>query len=258
MLLDDETLIAFVDGELDEKQTKQVEVLFEQQPELQVRIERIMAADQKLCQGFNVLLKEPPPKHLIDAIHNSPIGASSSQVVDLPVVREKSSLTFWYYGIAASVMLLVGVVVGLQIQPSDIDSHTLAQADSGLLLDNNPLYRALQQTPSQQSYQITEEDRVTPIMSFIATDGRYCREFEVASKQTVSLGVACREDHVWRVELLLASQDQPLMSSGYQPASGFNQQALDAVLDPLWSGEAFGADDEQRLIDQQWQDLSKP
>lgn len=89
-------------------------------------------------------------------------------------------------------------------------------------------------------------------MSFQATDGRYCRKFQINTERKVSVGVACKQAGYWNTEILLAADSRPADKQGYQPASGYSQAALDAVLDDLWAGVAYDPAEEKVLIQQAW------
>jgi len=256
MVITDEKLMAFVDGELSQDILQSMQQTIAQSTELQARVEQLRLTRDLAASAFDSVLQQPVPQRLLDAVYNTPMGdqlaSTKASVVSLVPANKVTSQSYLGYALAASITLGIGVIIGMQLQFGDVAKPTVAQADAGLIQASNPLFTALQQTPSLQAYQTEEGGAITPTISFSAQDGRYCREFEVMAGGKVSIGVACREASAWRVEVLLAAEQSTVSQQGYQTASGYSQQALDAVVDRLWSGEAYDAEHEQRLIEQGW------
>lgn len=258
MLVNDEKLMAFVDGELSPDALNNIKQMVDQDAELQIRVHQLRQSRRLAQEAFDGLLTQPVPQRLLDAVYNTPMGEplpDKAPVVSLIRAsnnKKVESKSYWGYALAASVTLGVGIMIGMQLHLGDVSHPSLAQVDTGLIPTNNPLFTALQQTPSLQAFPTAEGGSITPSISFSSLDGRYCREFEVVAEERVSIGVACRETSTWRVEVLLAAEQSTVSQQGYQTASGYSQQALDAVVDRLWSGEAYDAEQEQRLIERGW------
>ena len=91
---------------------------------------------------------------------------------------------------------------------ASISSSEISSASAGIIVAQNPLYTALEQTPSQQRFETENGDIILPIMSFQATDGRYCRKFQINTERKVSVGVACKQAGYWNTEILLAADSR--------------------------------------------------
>jgi len=248
--IDDETLSAFLAGTLPDEQSLQIEQALNNDESLATRAEQLTQADPLASLAYQDLLREPIPSHLRDTVWQNKTQQTDSNVIKLPAQRRASG--YLPMATAASIALLIGGLLGQQLIGNKSNSHRLAQADAGVIVAQNPLYTALEQTPSQHHFEAGNGDIILPVMSFQANDGRYCREFQINADSKVSVGVACKQDGYWSTEILLAAGTRPHNTLSYQPAAGYSQPALDAVLGNLWNGIAFDQHEEQVLIQQAW------
>ncbi len=245
--IDDKMLIAFLDNELSNEQMARVEHAINEDRELAARAESLALTSDLASQAYQHVIHEPTPQHLIDAVWQKSAEPSRTNVVSLSSRRRFSGLL--PLATAASLALVVGAILGPQLTHDDVGSHQLAQSS---LNSQNTLYIALEKTPSLQHFEVENDHTILPVMSFQAVDGRYCREFQINKDKNVSVGVACKQNGTWNTEILLAADQHPVDHQDYQPASGYSQVALDAVLDDLWSGIAFDQTEEQALIQKAW------
>jgi len=243
--IDDEMLMAFLDGELSTEQNARVEQAISDDTALAARLDRLAQVSELASQAYQPVLGEPVPQRLLDAVWQNnegqpenDEGQSGASVVNL-ATRRRSAAGYLPMAIAASVALVIGGLLGQQFASDKTDAH-------------NPLYVALEQTPSQQRFEAENGNMIMPVMSFRASDGRYCREFRISADRKVSVGVACKQQGYWNTEILLAADNRPADSQSYQPASGHSPAALDAVLDSLWAGVAYDLTEEKSLIQEGW------
>jgi len=236
--IDDEMLTAFLAGELSAEQSARVEQAINDDVALAARLDRLAQVDELTSHAYRYVLDEPVPQRLTDAVwQNNEEGQSGDRVVNLATRRRSAG--YIPMAVAASVALVIGGLLGQQFASDKTGSH-------------NPLYIALEQTPSQQRFEAGNGNVIMPVMSFRASDGRYCREFRISADRKVSVGVACKQEGYWNTEILLAADNHPADGQGYQPASDHSQPALDAVLDSLWAGVAYDLAGEKALIRQGW------
>ena len=257
MKLTDEELMAYADGALPEPEASRVKQAIESNPDLQARVDEFIQTRELLQQAYAEVVDEAIPERLLNTINQAtPYNKNQDNVVIL-----KQSNTSRYMqpikpmAIAASIALVVGVLAGHLLSGNQRDHlHQLAQADAGFVVAGNPLHEALEKTPSHKLYHVDAGagDIIVPIMSFKATDNRYCREFEINADSFTSMGVACRVDEQWQVEVLLAAERRPEGELAYRPATGYSEDALNAVLDKLWNGEAYDHEQESNLIANNW------
>jgi anti-sigma factor RsiW len=78
MRLDDETLMAYADGELSPLEAKRVERAMADDPELARRVARFSATRRALKTAYDTVVSQPVPDHLLkllEAIPDEPIAA---------------------------------------------------------------------------------------------------------------------------------------------------------------------------------------
>jgi anti-sigma factor RsiW len=250
----DEELSAFLDQALEPARGSQLTAALATDAGLRERLEALRQANEAARLAFDAVLDEPVPdrfRAVIAAAASAP--ADAAPVIDLAARRSRRAALpmDWRIPLAASVALALGWAGGAATRgPGDV-GHQLVRADATVVDAANPLFRLLNETPSATEAQFgAAGDVFKPVLSFAAADGRFCREFELASEQAVAVGVACREAQEWRVEILLAADDRPDATGGYVQASGFNEGALDAALDALGAADALGPEEEAALIAQ--------
>ena len=143
-----------------------------------------------------------------------------------------------------------GYYYGHVVQPS------AARMSSAVVESASPLSQALQKTPSQELFRFADGgDIVLPTLSFKTADGRYCRQFEINSGQTVSLGVACNQSGEWRMEMFLAAGERQMGSAVFQPVSNRHRDAMSALFDRLWGGSHLDSVEERAAIARGWSSM---
>lgn len=230
----DETLMAYVDGELDAATQAAFEQRLAQDPTLQQAVAREQRLRATLSQVFAPVLEEPVPERL-SALLSTP----SATVVSLDQARSQRPRVgmggmgwMQWGGMAAS--LLLGVLLGPRL---------LGGAGEDSLLARGALAQALDTQLSGES-----AGGVTPGLSFVAQGGGYCRSFT----QVGSAGLACREGSQWRLRQL-----QPLPASAdaaqYRTAASALPPALLEVIDGMRQGDALDLAAERQAREHGWQ-----
>jgi hypothetical protein len=249
----DETLCAYLDGELAPAERADLEQDLARDPALRERLERFQGVMALLNEDLADPAGETVPEPLLKAARDlAEARSAASNVVQLAPRRSLPSAARWQLPIAAAVTLAVGGVLGGAVQAWRGDgriAQQVATLDAALIVPANPLHAALERTPSGDSVTVGD-NRLHMILSFAAKDGRYCREFDVATKGAASVGVACRDDGAWRLEVLLAAK--PPEDGAYQPASGYNTKAFDDVVGALMKDAPLDKAKERDLIARNW------
>lgn len=262
--LDEETLMAYVDCELDLARAAEVEAALAEDPEARA-IVRMFRESAALMRGpFDEVLREPVPARLLAAV-NAP---ATGRISDIRLARRRSVARFFpttAWARAAVVALLVGAGAGYltaQWWPDALESSTLAASDA-------LLNEALETTASGTLFVRREGDagvarEIMPLLTFRDASNRYCREFEssltVADGRQVSYGVACRERGAWQTQALMARQliaptlrgDPAADHSQYAPAMGGDVAGFDTVIQQLMVNEPLKPEEEAALIGQGW------
>jgi anti-sigma factor RsiW len=266
----DEVLMAYADGELTPDECYALERLLRHDPVLRARLEPFIQTRMRLATAFEPTLHEPVPLRLIAAIRRSRPPARAS-LTALPlegrlrdvVSKAKallapggSSLT---PALAASIaaLLVAGAMAGWIAGRATAPSSLMASSGPDLVA-TGALAEALEANPSGTSADGAEAS-VVPVLSFRTADNAVCREYRVKSTAADRdfAGLACRNaDGVWRIALHVETGKLGPASpeASYQTATATNVPSIDAMVETMMAGEAFGTDDETRLLKNGWRD----
>ncbi|MEM9796170.1 MAG: anti-sigma factor [Pseudomonadota bacterium] len=100
----DTKLSAFLDGELPEAETREIEAALATDPALQAELDALMEADAAAQAAFDAMLDEPVPVALAAAIQSAPVGAVAN--------RPEAPSGRWLIAASAALALLVGAFGG--------------------------------------------------------------------------------------------------------------------------------------------------
>ena len=234
-------LMAYADGVLSADDAVRVAEAVEADPALQAELSAYVDSRAALAGAFDDILDEPVPAHL-EALVMGSAPADNATAFPKREVRNP-----WPFALAASVVLALGVVLGIGLTTNDRDSVFA----TGLVASNHSLGRALETTASGELITVGDGS-FRAIHSFATGDGSLCREYQVGDTDRGATGVACRTAEGWQVEVQVASvaSDQP---SVYRPASGIDTAAIDEVLYRLGALPGFDRATEFCLIEAGWQ-----
>ena len=217
MKYDDESLMAYVDGELDAKLRAEIAAAVEKDPALARRVEEQRALRARLSGAFAKVLEQPVPERLARAARGgaADTAATRGNVLQFPARPARAPAAPWrareWVAMAASVML--GAVVSWQILAPGDGAPIVAGKEA--LVAHGALARALdQQLASEQD----GEEPVLIGLTFKSRDGNYCRSFVL--RTTGTAGLACRAGSDWQ----LAATDAVVL-----PPEGRVQQAASAL-----------------------------
>lgn len=244
MRIDDETLAAYVDGELDAAGKAQVEAAARTDTALARRIQAQRRLRETMAGAFGGLLSEPPPSRLTQAIQ---APRKAADVVDLGAARRKRAAQepakgrggrwLQWGALAACAVLVVGV--GLRVwrgapagQPQVM---AMVSGPPGAMLAQGPLASALD---NQLAASGPGVEPVRIGVSFRSGDGRDCRTFQVTTSEGFA-GLACQEQGAWRVR---ATQAQPAeAATAYRQAATETPPAILAAVEGAITGQPFDA-----------------
>jgi hypothetical protein len=240
MSFDDETLMAYADGELEPALRARVEQAMREDPQVAAAVERHRALRSDVFAAFAGVLDEPVPERL------QPAAPGRVRVDVLAQAGARALPARWSWrqwgGMAAS--LAAGVLAGAlgwqQLRGSD--ASPIVQ-QGGELLAHGELADALTQRLASEA----PAGQVRLGVSFQAKGGEYCRSFRLAA----TAGLACREGASWRIPIL--AQDREPEQAGYRQAgSGMPAAVLDAI-DQRIAGSSLDAAAERAARAQGWQ-----
>jgi hypothetical protein len=251
--LSDDTLMAYVDGELEEDKRAAVAQAVATDPEVARRVAEQRLLRASLQTAFSGVLDEPVPEHLVRAARTAPAGdAHPDTVADLASKRAAKRLRLrrvlpQWGAIAAS--LVLGVLIGERFLGSGEEGFFVTQR--GQLLAHGALARALTaQLASSQAANANVQIGV----SFRAHSGEYCRTFSLSrdgGNGSALAGLACRSRRDWHVDVLARSA--PEGSGAYREAGSAMPSAVSQAMDAAIAGAPLDADGERAARDRAWQ-----
>jgi anti-sigma factor RsiW len=244
--VDDETLMAYADGELDAAQRAEITAALEKDPALAARVEKHRALRSQVAGAFATVLGQPVPENLRAAAAGAltPPERVRGNVVQFPARGTRAQSTPWrareWLAMAAS--LVLGVLISWRIF-SPAGSQTIV-ASHGALVAHGALATALDgQLASNQA----PDGAVTIGLTFKARDGSYCRSF--ALRDGGVSGLACRAGREWRIPVT-ASADAA--GGDFRQAAGSIPPAVMQAIEARIAGDTLGAPDETRARDAGW------
>lgn len=268
--MDEATLVqlnAYLDGELDQRAQLAFEERLNREPALRTLLEGMRAIDHEVTESLGAVPQSPPNDALLAAVknfaaaHATEATPQASNVVSFESRRTVKSVEPkpWQLPLAAGIALCVGagaMSLVQSLQGPGVQSAAVAVAD-GVIVEGGALHAALERAGSGE-VQSAAGEKIRPILSFAAKDGRFCREFESFGGKGAVVGVACKGDRGWTMEVLLSSAPHSPNETQYAPASGFNAKALDDVVSQLIEGQPMSPEAESAARGQGWRKGNTP
>lgn len=229
MNLPDETLMAYVDGELDDSARKQVEIAIAEDPEIARRVAKHQALRGRLRSSFAAVLDEPVPQHLVSLVRSGATGSGQAQVLQFR--RKPAVQRSWLQWGSLAAGFVVGALVW-QFTGGQYFSGPITERH-GQLVAAGALARALTgQLAAQQDASAAAQIGI----SFRSKRGDYCRTF-LLRDTTGAAGLACHQNDRWTVQVL-AHADAPMQSPGqYRQAASSVPPAVLRAIDDSIAGE---------------------
>jgi hypothetical protein len=247
-MIDEATLMAYVDGELDAGRSREVERALARSPELTARLAVHRAVRKRVAGAWSGALVEPVPGRLMAVV----AGAKSSEppeVVDLAAVRRQRQRAVARpapgpAGLLAAACLAVGLVIGFA--GSALGPAPAVATRGGALVAQDGLARALEnQLVADQS----QTQAIHIGFTIRAQDGRYCRTF--LDRRARLAGLACRTGGRWTVPLAAATGG-PERAGAYRVAGGEIPAPVLTAAQAMASGPALDAPAESAARELGW------
>jgi hypothetical protein len=116
---------------------------------------------------------------------------------------------------------------------------------------------AMRDLPSASTASLRQGVTISPRLTFVARDGRYCREFAITGAGETQAGIACRTGSAWRVEALTKGDVVTPNEGELRTAGGEGNAALDATYRRLAASDPLDLASEKRLISDSWKQSTK-
>jgi hypothetical protein len=263
MQIDDETLVAYLDGQLPEAGYAPVEQALTGSAALRARLQSLVDSGELARRSFDAVLLEPVPPALIAAIWRTPdprghrptaAGTARGGATWFPRLLGRVPGRRAWPVLVSVVVLAVGAVLGWQVfQPSEDVRWSLRE---GQPVNDPSLALALEVSPSGHVLR-TASGAVEVLASFEQTAGGHCREFNRSTPRGTrdELGIACRTPAGdWQLDFL--SVEERVAERGqstYQTASERQHEAADTFLRQRVRQPALDPAEEIALIARGWQ-----
>lgn len=250
MSFSDETLAAYVDGELDPAAGAEIEEAARRDPSIGARLEQYRALRRRLRAAYAVELEEPVPDRLLAALRSpAPDGSS---VLDLRTARaakkhRNAATARRRYSLAASVLIAVGVGF---FSWHHFHSSAIERVN-GTLFARGALAAGLS---DQLSGAGTFGAGVRIGLSFVAKSGRYCRTFAFAA----DAGLACSDAGRWEILVLAKPATSEVASSGFRTASSAIPVTVLEAAEREMSGEPLDRAGEMSARRRHWSNPPPP
>lgn len=230
MSIDDERLLAWIDGELGAAEAAEVAAAVAGDPALAALVASHRTIAAQLRRGFDTLLSQPIPEELAAAARPTATitdlsAARNAREGRLATSTKRFQLPQWG---AIAATLAVGIVAGQligEIGPEPI----VTQSSSGL------------QASGQLAAALDDELASAPVnravrvqVTFRSRDGHICRTWSAAGQD----GIACHAGDRWRITATLAAS---VADRGEYRMAGDGNPKLLGIIDGMSDGEAFDA-----------------
>lgn len=240
MNLTDDTLSAFLDGELPEADMQTIRHQLVTDPALGERLADLAAVDRTLADHYGAIDQRPLPAAVSDLLQTG--AANQAKVVAFPTWRRARQGLQRRAGTAVAAALALG--------------FGLAQLWHGAPWngpdDWQPVAEALETTPSGETHTLVTGAELTPRLTFTNQAGAFCRQFHLQGPDKASENIACRSSGpaIWEQ---VATVAVPRIEAGnrYQTASGGS--VLDSTLDQMVAGDLITPARERKLMEDGWQ-----
>ena len=233
MAIDDDMLMAFADGELDEVGRARVERALAGDPALRDRLDQQRQLRARLAAHYGPVAEEEIPERFRAMLETN--------IVPFPAAQPRTRRPLWQSLTALAATLVLGLLLGRTLLAPAPVPGAFAVAD-GRLVARGSLAEALDsQLASAQPHDTATRIGVT----FANRDGRPCRTFD----SEATAGIACRSGADWQMMMTAAGSGR--QHSDYRQA-GSENLLVQQVAQEMMAGEPFDDAAERRARDSGW------
>jgi len=266
MKIEDNDLMAYMDGELSPDRAREIEDELARSPALRDQLDKMRAADALLAGSLRDTPKRaarPDTMALVDDLARKLAHQKTERPDNLVALKqpEQVSRSFWKrpfvpQAIAASVALFIGFGAGNLTSTSDMpQDRGITDYAMGQVSPQSPLYQALESSASHQAIRFGPEDQATatPLTTFRTADGTFCREFSTAAPSSAQHGIACRKNGGWRIKAVVATDAAAPASDGmFVTATDATTDPIGGMIMSMMEGDALSLSDEEKAITGNW------
>ena len=239
--IDDETLMAFADGELSEERAAEVEAALAASPALQARLQAMRNTDDLLRAA--VVPSLDMPERFAQLLQPE----AASKVVPL----KRAPRAAWWLPAGAAIAAVLTVWISSTSLITTQTAGWLRQVDDGVAI-SGALEAAALNTRSGDLVRVGDLS-IRPVVSFVGNDGRSCRELHVRDKEMAARIIACRDlqEDEWCIEAL-ANIPTHEFTDTYQTAAAPRNAVIEAAIARIGVKATLGAEEENDAIARKW------
>ncbi|TCS60963.1 RT0821/Lpp0805 family surface protein [Varunaivibrio sulfuroxidans] len=232
--LDQNTLIAYLDGELDDEAVRAVERRLRLDETARLRLDALQKSAALARIAFNDVLHAPVPERLVDTVNAapdqgrdgaarrpSPASHAPRTKTHAPTAPDRRPRASWRLALPIAATI-VGVMIGVgggygvmnwragksQEMANALRQHELLAVDTlrNSALESQVSGRAM----TWKSPDATATATITPVRTYQDKNGQFCREYRqqthLQGKANETYGLACRTpDGQWRPRYLIST-----------------------------------------------------
>ncbi len=251
MIVTDELLMAYADGELEPSLRTEMERTIAADPALVAKLERHRALRSQLNSAFDSVLSEPIPERL-----NAALNKHSATVTDMAFVREaqkdkvrggKAGFLSARGWIPMAASVAVGILLGFLVL-SRSDRSEIVAADGQIT--SRELVLALTKGLASKP---EETASVRIGITYQAKSGEYCRSFSWIGDGNMA-GIACHSKTAqpgeWRMHMLMSTD--AVSDPEYRRAASSMPPEVIAVINRHIVGEPLDMGQEVKAVAGEW------
>jgi negative regulator of sigma E activity len=238
---DDERIAAWLDGTMPEAEAARFEAELDSNPALAEQLASWQKNDDLLRAAYNA-----PIDQGVDDALLARMGLAEPAVAAKPVpiaANDNPAWRRWAIPLGGALAASIALAVLLTGNPMSGGPKNGSEAQ---------LAQAMDQLPSRGETALSDGGKVSPVLSFAAADGRFCREFTVTGGAQSGGGIACKDASGWKIEARTGSGAQSVDPGKIGTASGQDGGGLDSAYARLGASDPLTADAEARLIASGW------
>lgn len=270
--LDDDMLMAFVDGQLDEAGRRAVESSVSSNPELRKKLLVFELTREPLARAFDSVLHQPERPDLLRLVR-AETNLNAGRFEEKQATPEPSGILGIFrrifqpalggpIAVLLSLLILFGTVAAWLLSNrlfvERVSPFNLVAYENDRLIAQGDLEHTLETvpsgTPSEQKDSATKRPLIKPILTFQDVETRYCREYEVLYQGVQRFGgVACRtKNGRWQVLVHIEESTELPTKKKFRPAAARKTPVLDNVINRIMGSNALDAAEEGNLLKNGW------
>jgi anti-sigma factor RsiW len=257
----DETLMAYADGLLDEAQSRELEARLAEDVGLRARLEPFVVTGKPLARLYERALSNDLPDRLVDTIFADATPVVAPAPDRKPLWSPFGSLGMLRLTGALAAGLAVGVIAGWFVRG---DGGTAATGGALMIVTPRGNYAKgelaqVLETSSSGKISVGRDETggrlvIKPDLTFLAQDGAVCRQYGIETRDGAFGGVACRSTDGWRVDVHAPAKKPATAANGnVRPASGDQvPAAISGALDKMMASDPLTVQQEDELMKSGW------